>query len=306
MRILVTGCRGQLGCELRRLIETGASEIGPIPDAYQDAQVDYIDIDELDISSASDTDAWFSGHGPYDLVVNCAAMTNVDGCEAHFDAAFSANALGPLNLARACAAQGAKLVQVSTDYVFPGTEARPRTEADAPAPISAYGRSKLAGEGLALAANPRTFVVRTAWLYGYVGRNFVKTMRGLGQRLDEVIVVSDQLGNPTSANDLAHEILALAATENFGIYHCTNEGTCSWADFAAAIMEAFGLPCAVRRCTSEEYKAANPQSADRPHYSSLENAHLQATIGNAMRPWDVAFASYRAHFGELAPEGREA
>ena len=186
MRILITGSRGQLGNELRRLISTGQAEAGAVPAAYAGASVDYIDIDDLDISRWEAVDAWFGAHGPYDLAINCAAMTNVDGCETNWQGAFAANALGPMNLARACAAQGARLVHVSTDYVFPGTDPEPRVEADVPAPISAYGRTKLAGEGLALANNPRTFVVRTAWLYGYVGKNFVKTMLRLAQTHDHV------------------------------------------------------------------------------------------------------------------------
>ena len=272
MRILITGSRGQLGNELRRLISTGQAEAGAVPAAYAGASVDYIDIDDLDISRWEAVDAWFGAHGPYDLAINCAAMTNVDGCETNWQGAFAANALGPMNLARACAAQGARLVHVSTDYVFPGTDPEPRVEADVPAPISAYGRTKLAGEGLALANNPRTFVVRTAWLYGYVGKNFVKTMLRLAQTHDHVTVVDDQLGNPTSANDLALQILRLAQTDDYGIYHCTNEGTCSWADFAAAIMREVGTGCRVEPCTSEQYKQMVPGSADRPHYSSLRNA----------------------------------
>lgn len=297
MRILITGAHGQLGNELKRLLETGQAEIGPISSAYRDANVDYIDIDELDISKYEDVDAWFATHDPYDLVINGAALTNVDGCEQHFDQAFAANALGPLNLARACNRMGAKLIHVSTDYVFPGTDPRPRTEADAPAPISAYGRSKLAGEGLALSANPRTFVVRAAWLYGYVGKNFVATMRSLGEKYDEICVVDDQFGNPTSANDLAYELCALGVTENYGIYHCTNEGTCSWADFAEAIMQGSGLDCRIKRVSSAEWKEMHPESASRPAYSSLENAHLIATIGNEMRTWQEALAAYLTTVG---------
>ena len=227
-------------------------------------------------------------------------MTNVDGCEKVEDAAYAVNALGPQNLARAAAAQGAKFVQVSTDYVFPGTEPGERVETDVTGPISAYGRTKLAGEQLSLEANPRTFVVRTAWLYGYVGKNFVKTMLRLAQTHDHVTVVDDQLGNPTSANDLALQILRLAQTDDYGIYHCTNEGTCSWADFAAAIMQEFGTGCRVEPCTSEQYKQMVPGSADRPHYSSLRNAHLEAGIGNGMRPWQDALHTYAANFAAQA------
>ncbi|MCI8469180.1 MAG: dTDP-4-dehydrorhamnose reductase [Eggerthellaceae bacterium] len=299
MRILITGASGQLGNELRRCLESGRSEIGPVPDAYAGAEVVYADVAELDIADAAAVDAFLAARGPFDLVVNCAAITNVDGCEQAEDAAFAVNALGPENLARACAAQGAKLVHLSTDYVFPGTEPGDRVEGDPTGPISAYGRTKLAGEERALAANPRTFVFRTAWLYGYVGRNFVKTMLGLGSSRDAVTVVDDQVGNPTSANDLAHEILRAALTEDYGVYHCTNEGTCSWADFAEAIMAGAGLPCEVVRCTSAEYKQMNPASANRPAFSALENRHLAQTIGNEMRPWQEALDEYLGRLPEL-------
>lgn len=299
MRILVTGCKGQLGNELRRLLETGESEIGPIPKELQGAEVTYIDVDDLDITDAAAVDAYFAAHA-FDAVINCAAMTNVDGCEKVEDAAYQVNAVGPQNLARACAAQGAKFVQVSTDYVFPGNEPGERVESDPTGPISAYGRTKLAGEQLTLEANPRSFVVRTAWLYGYVGRNFVKTMLRLARERGGMTVVDDQLGNPTSANDLAYEILKLILTENYGIYHCTNEGICSWAQFTRAIVEGAGYdPAIVTPCTSDEYAAANPQAARRPLFSALKNEHLAQTIGNEMRPWKDALATYLSRLPEL-------
>lgn len=291
MRILVTGAKGQLGNELRRCFETMEAEIGPIPACYADASVDYVDYDVLDISDGTAVEKWFADH-EYDLVINGAAITNVDGCESDEDAAYRVNANGPENLAQACCGQNAKFVQVSTDYVFPGNEAGERTESDPTGSLSAYGRTKLAGEQLALAANPRTFVVRTAWLYGYVGKNFVKTMRRLGSDRDEITVVDDQLGNPTSANDLAYEILKISQTEEYGVYHCTNEGTCSWADFASEIMRLSHLQCRVVPVTSEQYKQANPASADRPHYSALANDRLASTVGNEMRPWKEALSVY--------------
>lgn len=294
MKILITGGKGQLGVELGRILRQGRAEIGPIPEAYAYAQVVSTDVDDLDITDGSAVMAFVQEHG-FDLVVNCAAMTDVDGCESASDAAMLVNAQGAANLAAAAEAVGAKFVQVSTDYVFPGSDPSPRVESDPTGPISAYGRSKLAGEEKAMAACTRTFVVRTAWLYGYVGKNFAKTMVRLGKSHDMVTVVDDQFGNPTHANDLAYEILTIACTEGFGIYHCTNEGTCSWADFAQAIMERAGLSCQVQRCTSEQYKQANPASADRPRYSSLENSHLAATVGNDMRLWQDALASYFDH-----------
>lgn len=299
MRILVTGCKGQLGNELRRLLETGTAEIGPIPEELHDAEATYIDVDELDITDAAAVDAYFAAHA-FDAVINCAAMTNVDGCEKVEDVAYQVNAVGPQNLARACAAQGAKFVQVSTDYVFPGNEPGERVEDDPTGPISAYGRTKLAGEQLVLEANPRSFVVRTAWLYGYVGKNFVKTMLRLARELGAMTVVDDQIGNPTSANDLAYELLKLILTDDYGIYHCTNEGITSWAQFTKAIVEGAGYsPDIVTPCTSDEYAAAHPDAARRPLFSALKNEHLAQTIGNEMRPWQDALADYLRNLPQL-------
>ena len=299
MRLLVTGSKGQLGNELRRCLESGCSEIGPVPGCYAGARADYVDYDVLDIADEGAVGAWFAAHGPYDLVVNCAAVTNVDGCEADEEGAYRVNALGARALARACRACGAKLVHVSTDYVFPGTDPRPRTEDDPVGPISAYGRTKLAGERLAREACERTFVVRTAWLYGYVGRNFVKTMLRLARERGAISVVSDQYGNPTSANDLAHAILAIGATEGYGVYHCTNDGTCSWFDFACAIVDGAGVECEKEPLTSAEYKERFPQSADRPAYSSLDNKRLRETVGDCMRPWRDALSTYLDRLEEL-------
>ena len=299
MRILVTGSRGQLGNELRRCLDTMTAEIGPLPAAYEDAQVDYVDYDVLDIADGAAVDAWFSAHGPYDVVVNCAAVTNVDGCETDEQGAYRVNALGAENMARAAAACGGKIVHILTDYVFPGTNPEPRVESDEVHPISAYGRTKLAGEQLVQAACERSFIVRTAWLYGYVGKNFVKTMLRLAREHGKIAVVADQYGNPTSANDLAYEILRLAATDGYGVYHCTNNGTCSWFDLASAAVDAAGIPCEKEPLTSVEYKRRFPQSADRPAYSSLDNAHLRETVGDEMRPWQDALATYMQNLATL-------
>lgn len=298
MKVLVTGAYGQLGNELRRCLETMTAEIGPIPAEYKGAAVTYVDRDQLDITD-SITVQDFMDEGQFDLIVNGAAFTNVDGCESNENAAFAVNAAGPENLAKSAKRIGAKLVHVSTDYVFPGNEPGNRVESDPTGPISAYGRTKLAGEQAVQENCPESFIVRTAWLYGYVGKNFVKTMRRLGESHDSITVVDDQLGNPTSANDLAYEILKLALTDNYGIYHCTNKGTCSWADFAKAIMGGSGLDCEVIPVTSQQYKEANPQSADRPAFSSLANQHLQDTIGDEMRDWQIALDEYLKRLPEL-------
>lgn len=299
MRLLITGSHGQLGNELRRCLETMTAEIGPIPEEYRDAEVDYVDYDVLDIADVRAVNTWLEEHDPYDVIINCAAITNVDGCETDEQGAYRVNARGAENMARAAETCSGKIVHISTDYVFPGTDPEPRVETDKPAPISAYGRTKLTGELLVQAACERSFILRTAWLYGYVGKNFVKTMLRLARENGKISVVADQHGNPTSANDLAYEILKLAVTEEYGIYHCTNNGTCSWFDFAKAAVEAAGIPCEFEPLTSAEYKARFPQSADRPAYSSLDNAHLRDTVGDEMRPWEEALATYMAHLPEL-------
>lgn len=294
MRVLVTGASGQLGSEIVDTIASMGNDLGEISECYRNAEVDVVDHDALDVADGAAVNAWFASRAPYDIVFNCAAFTDVDGCEADEDAAFASNALGPENLARACEAQGAVFVHVSTDYVFPGDEPGVRCEADPAAPLSAYGRTKLEGERRALAANPRTHVVRTAWLYGSNGHNFVRTMESLGARLAEVTVVHDQVGNPTSVVDLAWEILHIALSDFFGIWHATCQGECSWADLAEAVMEEAGLNCRVVRCTSAQWKAMHPEAASRPAYSSLDNERLRRTIGDGMRPWREALASFMA------------
>lgn len=289
MKILITGASGQLGNELRRLLEIGEAEIGAIPAEYKAAEVVYTDTPQLDITDGEAVQEFVSS-GNFDLVINCAAMTNVDGCESNEELADLVNRQGAINVAQACANENIPVVHVSTDYVFSGTEAGERVESDGMAPISAYGRTKLAGEIGVAKVNPKHYIIRTAWLYGYVGKNFAKTMLKLAENHDQVTVVDDQLGNPTSANDLAYEVLKIALTDNYGIWHVTNEDTCSWADFAAAVLA--DTDCEVIRCTSEEYKAAHPDSASRPAFSSLRNKKLEDTIGNEMRPWRIALDDY--------------
>lgn len=302
MRILITGSAGQLGREIVRALGAMENELGALPKAYEGAEVHAVDRDELDIADASAVEAWFARRGPYDMVFNCAAYTNVDGCEVHEADAARVNADGPENLAQACAADNGILVHVSTDYVFPGTESGARIESDPVGPLSAYGRTKLTGEQRTLAANPRTHVVRTAWLYGYEGANFVRTMMRLGAAYDEVTVVEDQVGNPTSAADLAFALLRIGLSDSYGVWHATCEGECSWADFAEAIMAEAGLPCRVERCTSAQWREMHPESAVRPAFSGLENGHMKATIGNSMRSWRTALASFMAHDGVLGKE----
>ena len=297
MKAMITGCRGQLGTELQKQLLEGGCALGRLPERLKNAPVVAVDLPELDITDREATIAYVRRHQP-DTVINCAAMTNVDGCEADRDAAFRANALGPRNLAMACDKIGARLIHVSTDYVFSGRPngGVPLDECAIPVPVSAYGETKLLGEQYVQRFCRRHFIVRTAWLYGAAGKNFVKTMVGLAKTHDEITVVSDQLGNPTNAVDLAYHILKLSVSHDYGVYHCTGNGICSWAEFAAAIMEEAGLACKVVPCTSAEYAAANPQSANRPAWSALENRMLRCTVGDEMRGWREALKDFFANW----------
>lgn len=292
-RILITGSKGQLGTEIQKQLRLGCSEIGSIPESLKHAEAVPIDLDTLDLSKLSEVKEYVRNVNP-ELIINCAAFTNVDGCETNHDTAFQANALGPRNLALAAEECGAKLVHVSTDYVFDGKDNGqvPRDESDRPNPISAYGSTKLAGEEFVRAFSSRYFIVRTAWLYSYYGKNFVKTIVTAAKKTGALEVVNDQCGNPTNAADLAHELLQLADTEEYGLYHCTGEGICSWYDFASEIVKDAGIEATVAPISTEGYKQKHPQSADRPAWSALDNRMLRCTIGNEMRDWRTALEEF--------------
>ena len=287
MKILISGAKGQLGNELQDMIKSGKAEIGQVSENIRNSEVIALDVDKLDITNLTQVKEILYDLKP-DVVINCAAATNVDGCESNEDFALRVNSIGPRNLAIASAVIGAKLVQVSTDYVFSGVGNKPLTEYDLTAPYSAYGKTKLLGENYVREFSSKYFIVRTAWLYGYVGHNFVYTMRKLGKDKDMITVVNDQRGNPTHANDLAYHILKLIQTEEYGVYHCTGKGECSWYDFAKMIIELSGEKCEVKPCTSEEYKTP----AKRPEYSSLDNMMLRNTVGDEMRDWKDAIKSF--------------
>ncbi len=282
-KILVTGCNGQLGRAIQK-------EYAGTVDFILTDVVEGDNITSLNIMDLDQVLSFVEERKP-DVIINCAAATNVDGCEKDWDFAYKLNALGPRNLAIAAEKYGAKLVHVSTDYVFPGNATAPITEFDTPAPISAYGKTKLAGENFVQQFCHRYFIVRTAWLYGD-GKNFVKTMLSLSETHDELSVVCDQLGSPTSAAELARLIHYLEPTDSYGIYHGTCEGDTNWADFTEEIFRLKGITCKVNHVTSEEYKAMNPASADRPHYSILDNYMLRLTSDYRMKDWHDALVEY--------------
>ena len=295
MKILITGASGQLGTEIQRQLKNGGSALGPVPERLQNATVIATDVDELDITDRDATIAFVRRHQP-DTIISCAAFTTVDGCETNPEGAFKVNAIGASNLAQAAERINARLIHVSTDYVFRGEGDKPLDESERVDPKSVYGKTKALGEEYVRNFCHRYFIVRTAWLYGYAGKNFVKTMVNAGKKFGKLEVVSDQLGNPTNAEDLAHHLLQLAVSHDYGVYHCTGEGICSWYEFASEIIRLSGVDATVSPCTSAEYSAKHPAAADRPAWSALENRMLACTVGNHMRDWKVALADFFAHW----------
>ena len=287
MKILVTGAKGQLGTEIIKCLERGVTELGT-PDVLKEKnEIIAHDVDTLDITDTEAVIALFERERP-EAVINCAAYTNVNKCETERELAFKVNAIGPRNLAIAAQRVGAKLVHVSTDYVFRGDGDVPYVEWDRTEPVSVYGSSKCLGEEYVRDFCSRFFIVRTAWLYGYYGPNFVKTMLKIASEKGACRVVCDQRGNPTNAADLAHHILKLLTTEEYGVYHGTGEGECSWFEFTQKIVEYAGIDATVTPCTTEEY----PTPAKRPAYSSLDNMMLRATVGNEFREWKCALKHF--------------
>lgn len=287
MKILITGSKGQVGSQLISILSKGRSELGDIPAEIKDSIVIGKGSKELDIADLDTIRSVIKELKP-EVVINAAAYTNVDGCEANEGLAFSVNAFGAKNLATACEEIGAKLVHISTDYVFSGEGSTPFKEEDEPSPQSTYGLSKSMGDNLVKEFSSKHFIVRPSWVYGYNGNNFVYTILKTAKEKGSVKVVNDQRGNPTNAEDLCHHILKLIVTEKYGIYHCSGKGECSWYDFAKRIIELAEIPCTVMPCGSDEYN----RTAKRPSYSSLDNTRLSNTVGNEMRNWEEALKKF--------------
>lgn len=282
-RILITGCNGQLGRALRAEYGDAADFICTDVAAADGCRA--LDITDIDAVLAA-VRAEHPG-----VLINCAAHTNVDACEQQWDAAYRINAIGARNLAIAATETGAKLIHISTDYVFRGDGKRPYTEFDTPDPVSAYGKTKLAGEQFVRDFDRNYFIFRTAWLYGD-GKNFVRTMLRLAKTHDTVSVVNDQQGSPTSAAELARVIRHYEPTENCGIFHATCEGDTNWAEFTEVIFKKTGMHTKVIPVTSEQYAVMNPASARRPAYSILDNYMMRLTDGYRMADWERAFDEY--------------
>lgn len=252
MRVLVAGAEGMLGREVAEAARRAGHEVTPLGRS------------ELDVADPRSIDAAVAALAP-EAVIDCAAWSDVDGAEDDERGAMRVNDEGAALLAAAAERVGAKFVYPSSDYVFDGSATRPYVESDLPAPISAYGRSKLAGETSVAAANPRHFIVRSSWLYGHGGKNFVETMLQIGRQQAEVLVVSDQRGCPTSCVDLAAAIVALIETDQYGIHHVVGAGSCSWYEFATEIFDQAGYETRVMAATTEMMG----RKAPRPAYSVL-------------------------------------
>lgn len=276
-KVLVTGAFGQLGTELRLLTEGQPDFI--FTDLRSDGQVR-----KLDICDRRAVDRMLAGED-IGAIINCAAYTNVNVAESDTDLCNFINATGPGVLARAALRHGAALIHISTEYVFDGRKASGYRETDRRHPLSAYGRSKRDGEDTVRHSGCRGLIIRTSWLYSPFGNNFVKTMLRLGAEKPELGVVCDQVGSPTYARDLAETLLALLpqiGQRHGEIYHFTNDGVCSWADFAATIMREAGLPCRIRPITTAEY----PSPAVRPAHSTMSKAKIVRDFGIQLRPWE--------------------
>ena len=269
--ILVVGANGMLGHDLMALLGDRAQGV---------------DIADIDITSP---EAVFKVIGELkpEVIINCAAYTDVDGCESNAETAMAVNGEGVAYLAMACRESGALLVQISTDYVFDGGKGTPYVEDDAPCPLSVYGESKLAGEMNAAIA-PEHLIVRTQWLYGLHGKNFVETMLRLGAEKSELTVVDDQIGSPTWTVDLSQAVVALIDHGCRGIFHAANSEYCSWNDFAKAIFAESGLKVEVRPMTTDELN----RPAKRPLYSTLECGKLSAETGYHPQTWRNALRQY--------------
>ena len=272
MRVLVTGYAGQLGYDTIRLLEARGIE-------YRG-----VDMQDFDLTDGQAVKDYVQTYRP-NAIVHCAAYTNVDKAESQPEICAAVNGMGTVNIVRAALSVGAKVVFISTDYVFPGTGDQPWKINDAYGPRNVYGMSKVQGEDAVRSLMTRYFILRTSWVFGKNGHNFVRTMLRLGAEKKEVRVVNDQIGSPTYSWDLARVICDILPTEKYGIYHVRNEGYISWYEFAKMIMEKAGLPCKVLPVPSSEY----PTPAKRPLNSRLDGSKLAAagfapmpTVENAL------------------------
>lgn len=275
MKILVTGVGGQLGYDVCRVLEARKIEHRGV------------DLKDFDITDAAATHAYIVDHAP-DAVIHCSAWTAVDKAEDNLELVRKVNAEGPRNIAEACREIGAKMLYISTDYVFPGDGERFYEPEDPTGPLGAYGQTKLDGERAVRELLEKYFIVRISWVFGKNGNNFVKTMLKLSETHDEVSVVCDQIGSPTYTADLAPLLCDMIVTEKYGVYHATNEGVCSWAEFAQEIFHLAGKQTKVRAIPTSEY----PTRAVRPLNSRMSKDKLEKMGFHRLPTWQDAVERY--------------
>jgi dTDP-4-dehydrorhamnose reductase len=280
VKILVTGANGQLGVDVVKKLSVDHAVTG-----LGREELDVIDLDEC-IRVLNELKP--------DVVIHCASYTLVDLAEREYDQAYLVNAVGSQYIAIASEEIGAKLVFISTDYVFDGKSDVPYSEDDQSNPASIYGKSKLAGEQYVQSYSSKYFIVRTSWLYGRYGNNFVKTMLKLSKGRDMLTIVNDQIGSPTYTVDLVNFLSELIQTDQYGIYHASNTGSCTWYDFACAIFEEKHKLVRITPCTTEEYKS----SAPRPQYSVLEHAKMRLYGFPEFRHWRAALHEFLLSYNE--------
>lgn len=275
MKVLVTGVKGQLGYDVvNELEKRGHTAIGT-------------DVEEMDITDEGKVREVLDAEKP-DAVIHCAAYTAVDAAEDNVELCRKINAEGTENIAKACKELGCKLLYVSTDYVFNGEGERPWEPDDEREPLNVYGQTKYEGELAVEKYVEKFFIVRIAWVFGINGKNFIKTMLRLGEDHDELTVVADQIGSPTYTYDLARLLVDMIGSDKYGRYHATNEGLCSWYDFAVEIFRQAGMDVRVRPVTSEEY----PAKAKRPHNSRMDKAKLEENGFERLPDWKDALGRY--------------
>ncbi len=274
--ILVTGSKGQLGHEIQNLVDLNQ---------YTDYKFLFTDVEELDITDKAAVGQFFTMYQP-DYLINCAAYTAVDQAEEDVELSYKINENAVAILGEVTAKHDTRMIHISTDYVFDGKSYIPYTENVEGNPTTVYGKSKLAGEKVLLKVNPKAVIIRTSWLYSLVGNNFVKTMLRLGNEREQLTVIFDQIGTPTYAADLASAIMQIITAENFvpGIYHFSNEGVCSWYDFATTIFKLKGIKTKVIPIESKDYPVRTP----RPYYSVLNKAKIKATYTIQVAHWEEA------------------
>lgn len=277
MKVLVTGANGQLGQDVVSLFQQRQIQVYP----YGRSQLDVTNLDQC-IQVVQEITP--------DVIIHCAAYTAVDQAEVDEETAYLVNAVGTRNISVAAEKFGSKVCYISTDYVFDGHASRPYNEYDNTNPTGVYGKSKRAGEFLVSSLSSHFFIVRTSWVFGLHGNNFVKTMLKLAESRNHLKVVNDQLGSPTFTEDLASFLFELVNSEKYGIYHASNSGICSWYDFAKAIFEECQLEIEVEPCTTEEF----PRPAPRPKYSVLDHLSIRTNGFNDLRPWREALQEFLA------------